>query len=96
MQITGVIKHVFDTEQISDKFKKRTIVLTTKEVWGEQHIPVEFIQDNVDKLNNVGEGQEATIHINLKGREWNGKYFVNVNGWKIEVKQPETSNDTPF
>lgn len=95
MQITGTIKHVFDTEQISDKFKKRTVVLTTKDGEYEQHIPVEFVQDNTDKLNDVGEGQEATIHINLRGREWNGKYFVNVQGWKIEVAETET-NDTPF
>ncbi len=95
MQITGTIKHVFDTETISDKFKKRTVVLTTKDGEYEQHIPVEFVQDYTDKLNDVDEGQEATIHINLRGREWNGKYFVNVQGWKIEVTETET-NDTPF
>lgn len=95
MQITGTIKHVFDTEQVNDKFKKRTVVLTTKDGQYEQHIPIEFVQDNVDKLNDVGEGQEATIHINLRGREWNDKYFVNVQGWKIEVTETET-NEPPF
>lgn len=95
MQITGTIKHVFDTEQVNDKFKKRTVVLTIKDGQYEQHIPVEFVQDNVDKLNDVGEGQEATIHINLRGREWNDKYFVNVQGWKIEVTETET-NEPPF
>lgn len=95
MQITGTIKHVFDTEQVNDKFRKRTVVLTTKDGQYEQHIPIEFVQDNVDKLNDVGEGQEATIHINLRGREWNDKYFVNVQGWKIEVTESETS-EPPF
>ena len=95
MQITGTIKHVFDTEQVNDKFKKRTVVITTKDGQYEQHIPIEFVQDNVDKLNDVGEGQEATIHINLRGREWNDKYFVNVQGWKIEVTESET-NEPPF
>jgi len=98
MEIKGTIKHVFDTEQVNEKFRKRQVVITTTDDKYEQHIPVEFVQDNVDKLNNIIEGQEATIHINLRGREWNGKYFVNVHGWKIDQEVTETSesNETPF
>jgi hypothetical protein len=66
MEIKGTIKHVFDTEQVNEKFRKRQVVITTTDDKYEQHIPVEFVQDNVDKLNNIIEGQEATIHINLQ------------------------------
>ena len=25
------------------------------------------------------------VSFNLRGREWQGKYFANIQGWKLEV-----------
>jgi hypothetical protein len=30
-------------------------------------------------------GASGTIHINLKSREYNGKYYTNVTAWKSEM-----------
>ena len=35
-------------------------------------------------LDAVSEGQEIKVFFDIRGREYNGKYFNNLVGWKIE------------
>lgn len=91
MEITGTLKAIFDTQQVSDKFKKREFVLTTDAATPyPQHLLIQVTQDKVNLLDQFQIGQEAKVHINLKGREWidkegNAKYFNGIEGWKIEA-----------
>lgn len=102
MELTGTIKRVFDEQQITNTFKKRELVITTEERYP-QTVMVEFTQDNTTLLDNVKEGQQATVSINIRGREWQSpkgetKYFVSLQGWKIDVNQPgggAASQDEP-
>jgi len=70
MQVTGEVKTI-NAEQTfgSNGFRKREIVVTTHEQYP-QMIMVEFTQDKCDLLNNFSVGQDVTISINLRGREW--------------------------
>ena len=88
MEITGVIKFVGQTEQVKDYFKKRELVVTTKETYP-QHILIEFAQDKCSLLDNIQINEDVTVHINLRGREWvnpqgETKYFNQIQGWKID------------
>ena len=84
MEVTGKIKLIGQTETIGEKgFKKRLVVVITPGDYP-QEIGLEFTQDNVDKLDAVKVGEEVTVGYNLRGREYNGKYYVNLNGWKID------------
>lgn len=90
MELEGIIKKIEETQQISNTFRKRGVVITTEEQYP-QHIMVEFIQDKTDMLNNFREGDKVNIGINLKGREWTSpqgevKYFNTIQGWRIEKK----------
>ena len=82
--IEGRVIHVGQIEQVSDKFKKRQIVVETADKYPQQ-IPVQFSQDNVFKIDNVNTGDMVRIETNIRGREWNGKWFMNLDGWRIEL-----------
>ena len=92
MQVTGKIK-LINAEQTfgSNGFRKRELVVTTDEQYP-QMIMIEFTQDKCDLLNNFSVGQDATVSINLRGREWinpqgEAKYFNSIQGWRIEAAQ---------
>ena len=96
MEIQGKIKLINETQQITDTFKKREVVITTEEQYP-QHIMVEFIQDKTDLLTNYEVGQNVKISINLRGREWinpqgEAKYFNTIQGWRIENLDSQTSS----
>lgn len=86
---TGKVLHVGETEQVSDKFCKRLLVLDDpmSEKYPQQ-IPFEFVQDAVSKLDGVNIGDKVTVSFNLSGREWNGRYFGSNKGWRINVDAP--------
>jgi single-strand DNA-binding protein len=79
----GTIKKIGETDQVSEKFKKREIVLTTEDEKYPQDVKFEFVQDKCALLDDFSEGDEATITFNLRGSEYNGKHYVNLTGWKI-------------
>lgn len=110
MEITGTLKVVYDTIQVSEKFRKREIVVTTEPTSQyPQHILIQLTQDKCDLLNDLQRfpiGAEVKVSINLRGREWNGpqgvKYFNTIEAWKIEAlsqpaqtQQSQPTNDGP-
>ena len=46
-------------------------------------------------LDNVKEGQKVTVSFDISGREWNGRYFVNLNAWKIEPADETAGEEFP-
>ena len=84
MEITGTIKLIGQTETVGEKgFKKRLVVITTNEQYP-QSLPVEFVKDKTSLLDNFTECEQVKCSINLRGSEYNGKYYCNIQGWKIE------------
>lgn len=87
--ITGTIKVVGKTQQVSDKFSKRELVITEPSGQRPQHIPVEFTQDRTNLLDGFNPGDEVTVTCYVNGREWTGrdgvtKYFLSLSGNRIE------------
>ena len=85
MEILGKIKVIGETEVVGSAgtFKKRTLVVSTEEQYV-QHIPIDFVQDKCDLLNSYAVGDSVKVSINVRGNEYNGKYYVSLNGWKLE------------
>lgn len=89
MEIKGKIKVINETQTFGDKgFQKREVVITTNEQYP-QDIIIEFVQDKCSILDKYKVGQDVTIGINLRGREWvnpqgEAKYFNSIQGWKID------------
>lgn len=92
MEVTGKIRVISPTQQVSASFKKRELVVTTEEQYP-QHIMIEFTQDKTDQLDQYRPGDDVKVSINLRGREWvnpqgETRYFNSIQGWRIERAQP--------
>jgi len=35
------------------------------------------------------------VHFDLRGREWNGKYFTNLNAWRLEKGEMAAAATAP-
>ena len=87
MELSGTIKKLFETQQVSPTFRKREVVIETDENYP-QVIMCEFTQDRADIPSRYNEGDKVTISINIRGREWTNRdgetrYFVSIQGWRI-------------
>ena len=84
IKVSGPITFISDPQVISDKLTKQTIVITMGDKYPEP-IAVEAANDKLDMLHGLKVGDEIVAYANLRGREWNGRYFVNLSLWKIEA-----------
>lgn len=84
MEIKGKIFIIGETKTVGQKdFKKRLLVVETDEQYS-QKIPIDFVQDKTTLLDAFQTGQSVTVGVNVIGSEYNGKYYVNFQGWSIK------------
>jgi len=84
LSLTGFIDKILPEQKISDTFTKRELILETEEKYP-QKVKIEFINSGINSLMDKKEGQQVKVCFNVRGREWNEKYFVSLNGWRIEL-----------
>lgn len=83
-EISGKLHKIFPTDQKSDRFQARDFVLLLDDEQYPQYIKFQLTQDRCDLIEKYSEGQNIKVHFDLRGREWNEKYFTNLNAWRIE------------
>ena len=88
-KLTGTVVRIGNTETISDKFKKRELVVEVKEDKYPQFISLQTVNDRCDMLDAIGSGEQVEVSFNLKGREWTSpqgevKYFNTLEAWRVE------------
>jgi single-strand DNA-binding protein len=91
-ELIGKIYKVFDTVTKSD-FQSREFVVKTDGEYP-QYVKLQTVKDNCEKINPGHEGQSIKVWFDLRGREWSGKFFTNLNAWKFEIAEGKT--DLPF
>tara|TARA_Y100000782_G_C10188538_1_gene268586 strand:- start:10703 stop:11080 length:378 start_codon:yes stop_codon:yes gene_type:complete len=92
VEITGRIKEIFEAQTFNSGFKKLEFVVTTQEQYP-QDLKLELVQDKVDLINGMNKGDEVKAQVNLRGNEYQGRYFVNLQAWRVEKVQPEASSN---
>lgn len=101
-EIKGKLHKKYDTESKTETFQAREFVIVDDSTAYPQYVKFQLTQDRCALLDTYEEGQEINVHFDLRGREWNGKYFTNLNAWRIEgVSQaaqpaPASTEDNSF
>jgi len=84
-EVSGKIIVLNETETVgaAGTFKKRLVVIATDEQYS-QTVGIDFVQDKTTILDKYKVGDEVKVHVNIRGQEYKGKYYVSLNGWRIE------------
>lgn len=106
-ELKGTVKKVFDTwKSDTSEFYKREFVVTT----GDQYpsdVKFSALKDKSEQLEGIKEGDNVLVRFDLRGREYNERYYVDLNAWKVEKvaaevseavdrKKPAAESDLPF
>ena len=87
VKIVGKICNIEDEQIISDKFKKRGFLLESYDNYSGyvDRIYLELIQDKCGLIEegNFLTGDSVVVFANIRCREWNGKYFISLQAYKI-------------
>ena len=97
-ELNGTVKEIFDTQTFSSGFSKRAFVVTSEADKYPQDIQFECLKERIELVDKLNKGDKVTVSFDINGREWNGKYFVNLVAWKIESQSSGgqvADDDTP-
>jgi len=101
--ISGTLHLVYDTDNVSDKFRKREfIVKVDKDVNGviySDYAKFQAINGKCDMLDGIQEGSEVEVKFNLSGKPWEKdgvtKFFTNLNAWSVKVIGNQVASNKP-
>ena len=82
-EIVGKLHKKYDTESKTATFQAREFVIEVDGTYP-QFVKFQLTQDKCDLLDKYNEGDSLRVYFDLRGREWQGKYFTNLNAWKLE------------
>lgn len=108
LSVKGKVEQILKTEsgvsRAGKEWKKQDFVIETEEQYPKK-VCFTLFGEKVDLLNGVSAGQDIEVSFNIESREYNGRWFTNVNAWKIDqvseqnnVSEPPpafTMNDIP-
>lgn len=94
MEIEGKLLIKYEEQTVGTKgFRKREFVVEYAEnPQYPQKIKFELVQEKCAELDKFNEGDALKVHFNIRGSEWQGKYYVNLNAWKLEKVGESTTN----
>jgi len=91
MEIKGKVHEVGATQQVSETFKKRDLIVEYAEnPTYPEYIRFEALQDKTALLDSFKAGDEVEVFFNLRGRPWTDKtgktsYFNSLVIWRINA-----------
>lgn len=87
--LNGVLKVINDTQVVSDRFRKREVVITDNSGQYPQDISFQLTQEKTDAVNDMKVNDAVQVSFFLRGREWTSpqgevKYFNSLDIWSIK------------
>ena len=93
LQIKGKVQKILQPEsgvsRAGKEWKKQEFVIETEEQYPRK-ICFTLFNDKSSLVEDLSAGEEVEVSFNVESREYNGKWFHNLNAWKIE--KPSTEN----
>ncbi len=80
----GNIKWIGETQSFPSGFSKREFVVTTQHDKYPQDLKFEVVKDKCSLLDTYDVGSAVTVSFDIRGNEYNGKYYVNLSCWKLQ------------
>lgn len=91
MEIKGKVHEIGATQQVSETFKKRDLIIEFAEnPTYPEYIRFEALQDKTALMDSLKVGDQVEIFFNLRGRPWTDKtgktsYFNSLVVWRINA-----------
>ena len=87
LAITGKLVKAVDVESGTSKagkeWKKQSFIIDTGAQYNPEVCFSLFGEDKIAMIEGIQPGTEIEVSFNLSSREYNGKYYHNIDAWRI-------------
>jgi len=82
------------TSRQGNSWKKQEFVLETQDQFPKK-ICFTLFNDKISLLGGFSGGEDLEVSFDIESREFNGKWYHNINAWKIEKTGQKTAPEIP-
>ena len=83
-KLVKILKQETGVSKANKEWKKQSIVLE-QDVEYNKEVVITYFGDNINKLQAIKLGDTLTCNVNISSREYNGKYYHNIDGWACGI-----------
>jgi hypothetical protein len=87
LDITGKIIQILPsttgTSKAGKDWVKQEFIVETQEAYPKK-ICIGLMGEKVQEIKKYVPGNEVKVSLNIESREYQGKWFTNINAWRIE------------
>ena len=84
LELTGTLVKFYETKSFPSGFSIQEFVVRTDERYP-QEVLVQAAKEKIDVLKNFKENDVVKVKFNLRGREYNGRHFVSLDMWTMDI-----------
>lgn len=95
MDITGKLVEILPAQSGSSArggWKRQDFIIETQEQFPKK-VCIENWNDKID-LGSFAMGTAVTVGINIESREFNGRWYTGVKGWRMAIAGNESDNSS--
>lgn len=99
MQVKGTLLQILKQEsgvsKAGKEWKKQDFVIETNEQFPKK-VCFTLFGDKTSLIDGITEGTEIEVFFSLESRDFNGKWYHNINAWKVENAGATSSPSKPY
>ena len=93
-KIQQILKPESGVSRAGNEWKKQELIIETDEQFPKK-VCFTLFGDKISLVEGLTSGQEVEVSFNIESREYNGKWFHNINAWKIDTAPNENIPESP-
>lgn len=94
-RIVQILPEVEGVSKAGNAWRKQEFILSTQSGQYERKVCITLFGDRVDQFH-IAEGDEVRVGIDIESREFNGRWYTNVNGYRIDKIQMTDATAQPY
>ncbi len=98
LQVKGKVQQILNPEsgvsRAGKEWKKQEFVIETDEQFPRK-ICFTLFNEKTSLIEGLSAGEEVDVSFNVESREYNGKWYHNINAWKIDKPAAENLPGLP-
>lgn len=83
-RVSNILAVESGTSKAGKEWKKQGFIIDTGEQYNPEICFSVFGEDKLQMVAGITVGEDVEVHFNLSSREFNGKYYHNIDAWRIE------------
>ena len=93
-KINQILKVDSGVSKAGKEWKKQEFIVETDDQFPKQ-VCFTLFNDKISLLDGLNRGEDVNVSFSVESREFNGRWYHNINAWKIDRVSPEAPANMP-